>query len=124
MGRVNSHFIARFRERGPSDIDPEVVFHELQEAVAAGGGGVAERIRPARLGRSVWRFGLDGHGVYYAICEDATGMPVTFLSREEYVIVRDTLKGRATSALDAIDRRCAAETNRHALRRIRRLKCR
>lgn len=94
---MTKHFIERLIERCPDVSDPAAVARKVRGAVLAKDETVAVRIMDARVGRSVYRLFLP-EGRFYAIVDDVTGAPITFLRQQDMAAIKATVRGRTTSA--------------------------
>ena len=109
---MSAHFRQRVSERAPH-VDPHWLARELRQAVLAGNTTFAVRIMDGRGNTGLYRLFMR-EGRYYAIVNDRTGAPVTFLRQSEVAAVKASIRGHATSvAAYCADRFC------HELKRER-----
>lgn len=88
------HFCERVRERGPEGIDAERLRDEVRHAVLTGDETLAERVKRLDDGIAYYRIKLGAHGVFYAVCNEVTGVPITFYTQAQYRKKRYGLKCR------------------------------
>lgn len=91
---MTAHFCQRVRERGPEGIDAERLRDEVQMAVSTGDEAFAERVKRIDAGVAYYRIKLGAYGMFYAVCNPASGAPITFYTQEMYRKKRFGLKCR------------------------------
>ena len=92
---MSAHFRQRVSERAPQ-VDPHWLSIEVRRAVMAGNTTFAVRIMDARCNTGIYRLFLDD-ARYYAIVNDQTGVPVTFLRQQELAAIKASIRGKASS---------------------------
>ena len=92
---MSAHFRQRVIERAPQ-VDPHWLSREVRRAVMEGNTAFAVRIMDARGKTGIYRLFMP-EGRFYAIVNDTTGVPVTFLRQQELAAVKASIRGKASS---------------------------
>ena len=92
---MSAHFRQRVRERAP-EVNPHWLAREVRRAVLEGNTTFAVRIMDARCNTGIYRLFLDD-ARYYAIVNDQTGVPVTFLRQSDLAGIKASVRGKASS---------------------------
>ena len=92
---MSAHFRQRVSERAP-EVDPHWLAIEVRQAVREGNTAFAVRIMDARGETGLYRLFMP-EGRFYAIVNDETGVPVTFLRQQELAAVKASIRGKASS---------------------------
>lgn len=92
---MSAHFRQRVSERAPQ-VDPHWLTREVRRAVMAGNTAFAVRIMDGRGNTGLYRLFMP-EGRFYAIVNDATGAPVTFLRQHELAAIKASIRGKASS---------------------------
>lgn len=109
---MSAHFRQRVSERAPQ-VNPHWLSREVSRAVLAGNTSFAVRIMDGRGSTGLYRLFMP-EGRFYAIVNDTTGVPVTFLRQQELAAVKASIRGKASSV-----RRWKADTLGRELKRDR-----
>ena len=92
---MSAHFRQRVSERAP-EINPHWLSREVSRAVLTGNTTFAVRIMDGRGNTGLYRLFMR-EGRYYAIVNDRTGAPVTFLRQHEVAAIKASIRGKASS---------------------------
>ena len=92
---MSAHFRQRVSERAPQ-VDPYWLSNEVRRAVKAGNTAFAVRIMDGRGNTGLYRLFMP-EGRFYAIVNDDSGAPVTFLRQQELAAVKATIRGKVPS---------------------------
>ena len=92
---MSAHFRQRVSERAP-EVDPYWLSREVRRAVMEGNTAFAVRIMDGRGKTGLYRLFMP-EGRFYAIVNDTTGVPVTFLRQQELAAVKASIRGKASS---------------------------
>lgn len=115
---MSDHFRQRVSERAPQ-VDPHWLSREVRRAVMEGNTAFAVRIMDGRGKTGLYRLFMP-EGRFYAIVNDTTGVPVTFLRQQELAAVKASIRGKVPSVkrwqADALGRELKRERS-HILKR-------
>ena len=92
---MSAHFRQRVSERA-SQVDPYCLSREVRRAVMEGNTDFAVRIMDGRGKTGLYRLFMP-EGRFYAIVNDKTGVPVTFLRQQELAAVKASIRGKSSS---------------------------
>ena len=93
---MSAHFVSRVIKRCPDIEHPFALARQIRRAVLERDTSFAVRLMDGRGNTGLYRLFMP-QGRFYAIVNDTTGTPITFLRQEEIPAIKATIRGKSTS---------------------------